>query len=249
MDHRSSSTGIVGQSWMQWSGGKDSAYTLWKLQNESADCVAGLITSMSEEFRRVSMHGVREQLLDAQAAALGLPLHKLLIPKDASLASYSAMIQREMAMLRERGLETCVYGDIFLQDLRQYRESEMQACGLKCAFPIWKEDDTATIAQRIIASGIKAKVVCVSGKFFDQSFLGRDYDHAFLNALPEGVDPCGENGEFHTFVYDSPAYSAPINVALGEIQGHRYTPGGDDEDCDCCKTWDTEFFFQDLLLK
>lgn len=196
----------------------------------------------------MSMHGVREELLDAQAAALGLSLKKLLIPKDASMLAYSAMMQREMRTLREEGVETCVYGDIFLEDLRAYRESEMLDCGLQCSFPIWKEADTATIARSIIGAGIKAKIVCVSGKFFDESYLGRDYDLEFLNSLPEGVDPCGENGEFHTYVYDSPSYKAPINVTLGEIQGHSYTPGKNDEDCECCKTWDTEFLFQDLQL-
>lgn len=233
-------------AWMHWSGGKDSAYTLWRLEDSAS--VGGLITSMSEEFRRVSMHGVREALLDTQAEALGLQLKKLLIPKDASMEAYSAMMKREMGALRETGVETCIYGDIYLEDLRAYRESEMEACGLKCSFPIWKEADTATIARSIIDAGIKAKIVCVSGKFFDASYLGKDYDLDFLNSLPEGVDPCGENGEFHTFVYDSPSYKAPINVALGEIQGHSYTPGGDDDDCDCCKTWDTEFLFQDLQL-
>lgn len=233
---------------MHWSGGKDSAYALWKLISQDAESVGGLITSMSEEFRRISMHGVREELLDAQAEALGLPIQKLLIPKAASMAAYGEMMQREMGALRERGMRTCVFGDIYLEDLRKYREEEMHACQLECDFPIWKEADTATIAQRIIESGVKAKVVCVSGKHFDSSFLGRDYDAAFLKDLPEGVDPCGENGEFHTFVYDSPLFSAPIPLMLGKVTGHSYTPGDGDEDQDCCKTWDTEFYFQDLLL-
>jgi len=237
----------MNKPWMHWSGGKDSAYTLWKVLQDSPNSVGGLITSMSEEFRRVSMHGVREELLDAQASALGLPLHKLLIPKDASMADYGVMMQREMTALKEQGMSSCIFGDIFLEDLKAYRESEMTNCGLSCEFPIWKECDTATLAQKIIDSGVKAKIVCVSGKFFDSSFLGKDYDLDFLNNLPEGVDPCGENGEFHSFVYDSPLYHETIPVTLGEKVDRTYTPGGhDDEDCDCCKTWDTEFYFQDL---
>ncbi|GAA5497353.1 hypothetical protein Rhal01_03547 [Rubritalea halochordaticola] len=235
-------------AWMHWSGGKDSAFALAKVLEAAPGSVAGLVTSMSEEFRRVSMHGVREELLDAQAERLGLPLQKLLIPKDASMAAYGEMMQREMAALRELGAETCIFGDIFLEDLKAYREKEMEGCQLKCEFPIWKLTDTQELARQIIESGVKAKIVCVSGKYFDRSFLGRDYDIDFLNALPEGVDPCGENGEFHSFVYDSPLYHSPIEIREGEVSDRSYTPGEGDEDCDCCKTWDTEFYFQDLQL-
>lgn len=233
---------------MHWSGGKDSAYALARVLEATPDRVAGLVTSMSEEFRRVSMHGVREDLLDVQAERLGLPMHKLLIPKDASMAAYGEMMKLEMGRLREQGAEVCIFGDIFLEDLKAYREKEMEACQLRCEFPIWKAADTQTLAMQIIESGVKAKVVCVNGKYFDRSFLGRDYNISFLNDLPEGVDPCGENGEFHTFVYDSPLYHSPIAVRNGAVIDRSYIPGEGDDDCDCCKSWDTEFYFQDLQL-
>ena len=239
------------QGWMHWSGGKDSAYTLWKLAQDQNHHVCGLVTSMSEEFRRISMHGVREELLDAQASALKLPVHKLLLPKDCTMADYDSYMLDELSKLKKQGAQACYFGDIFLEDLKAYREKQMTTAGLASHFPIWQENDTMQMAKDIIASGVKAVIVCVSGKFFDPNFLGQEYDLDFLNNLPEGVDPCGENGEFHTFVYDSPLFSTPLHIQKGEAVNRTYTPGGspeDDEDCDCCKTWDTEFHFLDITL-
>jgi len=142
-----------------------------------------------------------------------------------------------------------IFGDIFLEDLKEYRENLIHQTGMRSAYPIWKECDTYELAHRIIKAGIKAVIVCVSGKFFDPGFLGREYDESFIRDLPEGVDPCGENGEFHTFVYDSPMYKSPINFKLEETVDKTYETNSEDEDCDCCQTWDTQFHFQELTLK
>lgn len=237
-------------TWLHWSGGKDSAYALSKLTQQGGE-LGGIVTALSSEFRRISMHGVREELLEAQAESLGLPLHKIFIPRDCNMETYSAMISSEMAYLKTKGATRCAFGDIFLEDLKVYRQKQMNACQLEASFPIWKEADTATMAKSIIESGIQAIVVCVSGKHFDSSFVGRPYDFEFLNSLPEGVDPCGENGEFHSYVYDSPNFSQPIPVKLGEAVNKLYTPASEEEDepeCGAKPAWDTEFFFQDLGL-
>lgn len=236
-------------TWLHWSGGKDSAYALYQLsKQEKAD---GLVTSLSSEFRRISMHGVREELLEAQAKAMELPLHKIFIPRDCSMEDYNAVLTREMNALKEKGATRCAFGDIFLEDLREYRQKQMDAVEFATSFPIWKKADTLTMARSIIDAGIKAIIVCVNGKHFDKSFVGREYDHDFLNDLPEGVDPCGENGEFHSFVYDSPNFSSPIPLIRGEKVDKLYTPASDEDDepeCGAKPAWDTQFYFQDLLL-
>lgn len=240
---------MIDSTWLHWSGGKDSAYALSKLAQDNQ--LAGIVTSLSSEYRRISMHGVREELLEAQAEALGLPLHKIFIPRDCNLADYDAVLGSEMMALKAKGATHCAFGDIFLEDLRTYRQKQMDTCQLKTTFPIWKEADTATMARSIIDSGIKAIVVCVSGKHLNSSFVGRPYDHHFLNDLPDGVDPCGENGEFHSYVYDSPDFSLPIPVKVGEIVNKLYTPSSkeeDDPECGAKPAWDTEFLFQDLQL-
>jgi uncharacterized protein (TIGR00290 family) len=236
-------------TWLHWSGGKDSAYALYQLSKQGK--LGGLVTSLSSEFRRISMHGVREELLEAQAAAIGLPLHKIFIPRDCSMEDYNKVLSQEMEALKSKGATRCAFGDIFLEDLRDYRQKQMDDVQLATAFPIWKEADTLTMAKSIIASGVKAIIVCVNGKYFDKSFVGREYDASFLNDLPEGVDPCGENGEFHSFVYDSPNFSAPIPIKLGDKVDKLYTPASDEEDepeCGATPAWDTQFYFQDLLL-
>lgn len=236
-------------NWLHWSGGKDSAYALYKLQQTNT--VSGLVTSLSAEFRRITMHGVREELLEAQAKALNLPLHKMFIPKDANLEKYNALFLSEMNQLKIKGATSCAFGDIYLEDLRAYREKQMKPCQLDTDFPIWNEADTKTMARSIIQSGIKAIVVCVSGKHFDKSFVGRQYDLKFLDALPTAVDPCGENGEFHTFVYDAPSFSAPIPIQLGDKVDKLYTPSSKEDDapeCGAQPDWDTQFYFQDLRL-
>ncbi|MFC5050986.1 ATP-binding protein [Rubritalea spongiae] len=236
-------------TWLHWSGGKDSAYALTQLSKEKTPY--GLVTSLSEEFRRVSMHGVREELLEAQAQALGLPLHKMFIPRDCSMQDYDQLLSSEMELLKSKGATHCAFGDIFLEDLRIYRQKQMDSVQLETTFPIWKEANTAIMAKRIIDSGIKAIIVCLNGKHFPKSFLGRKYDINFLNDLPPGVDPCGENGEFHTFVYDAPIFNSSIPIELGEKIDKLYTPASQEDDepeCGATPAWDTQFYFQDLYL-
>lgn len=236
-------------TWLHWSGGKDSAYALYKFtQNEN---VAGLVTSLSTEFRRISMHGVREELLEAQASAIDLPLHKMFLPRDCSMQEYNELLAKEMATLKQLGATCCAFGDIYLEDLRAYRKKQMVDCQLATHFPIWKKEDTSTLARSIIDAGIKAIVVCISGKHFNKSFVGSEYDHAFLNDLPEGVDPCGENGEFHTFVYDAPNFETPVSIQIGDKVDKLYTPASNEDDsseCGAKPSWDTSFYFQDLVL-
>lgn len=236
-------------TWLHWSGGKDSAYALSKLSQQGK--LGGLVTSLSSEFRRISMHGVKEELLEAQAAAIRLPLHKMFIPRDCSMQDYDQLLSSEMELLKSKGATCCAFGDIYLEDLRAYRQKQMDAVQLETTFPIWKEANTTVMAKRIIDSGIKAIVVCVNGKHFPKSFLGREFDIDFLNDLPQGVDPCGENGEFHTFVYDSPNFSSPIPIQLGEQVDKLYTPASEEDDepeCGAKPAWDTQFYFQDLHL-
>jgi len=233
---------------MHWSGGKDSAYALWKVLQEQELCVEGLVTNLSSEFRRISMHGVKEVLLDCQAAAMVLPVEKLMLPQDCSMKDYDRLVIETLQGLKQRDGEVHIFGDIFLEDLKMYRDQLVEKAGVKACYPIWQECQTPELARRIIDAGIKAVVVCVSGKFFNPSWLGREYDEAFLADLPSGVDPCGENGEFHTFVYDCPMFTKPIDFKLEQTVNRNYAPNKEDEDCDCCKTWDTEFFFQEISL-
>lgn len=239
------------QTWFHWSGGKDSAYALWRLMQQQE--VHGLVTSFSGAHKRVSMHGVPERLVDAQALALGLPLHKFYLPEGCSMDDYDAIIAREMAALKTQGASHCAFGDIFLEDLKKYREKQIQAAGLECQFPIWQEADTTTLAERIIDAGIEASVVCINSKKVPAELIGQRYDRDFLAALPANVDPCGENGEFHSFVTHAPNFSAPIPITLGEVMATSYQPADQEEAddkarCGAKASWDTEFLFQSLNL-
>ncbi|MFC4996072.1 hypothetical protein [Rubritalea tangerina] len=168
------------------------------------------------------------------------------------MEDYNTLLLHEMNTLKQQGATTCAFGDIFLEDLKAFREKQMQQAQLQSSFPIWKQADTTTLAKTIIDAGIKAVLVCINGKFFDSTFLGREYDLDLLNDLPPGVDPCGENGEFHTFVYDAPHFSSPIPITLGAKVDKLYTPNSEESDepeCGATPAWDTTFHFQDLLLE
>ena len=202
-----------------WSGGKDSALAL--LQTRSSYDIRYLLTTFSETTRRVSMHGVREVLLDLQAAAIGIPLRKVILPQAASVEIYDDCIAKALGDLT--GINTAVYGDIFLQDLRTYRENALQKLGWEAVFPLW-ERPTRPLLLDFIDRGFKAVVVCVDGARLDASFAGRMLDRAFLDALPPDVDPCGENGEFHSFVFDGPLFRGALSFHIGEIVCRSY-PG------------------------
>jgi uncharacterized protein (TIGR00290 family) len=198
-----------------WSGGKDSAMALHALR-AARDCrITALLTTITEEYDRISMHGVRRALLEQQAESLGLPLHAVLIPPQCINAIYEQRMKEALAEHSGRGVRRVAFGDIFLEDLRVYREKNLALVGMEALFPIWKRD-TRELAQEFVRQGFRAITVCVDPRVLDASFAGRELDASFFADLPAGVDPCGENGEFHTFVFDGPIFKAPIAVRLGK---------------------------------
>ncbi len=201
---------------LAWSGGKDSAVALYGLQQTRRHEVIALLTTVTEGYDRISMHGVREVLLDQQAASLGLPLSKVRIPASSSMEEYETKMRETLAHYRGMGVSSVVFGDIFLEDLKEYRERKMSQIGMKAVFPIWKKD-TAELAREFIDLGFKAVITCVDSHALDGRFAGRVFDEQFLRELPAGVDPCGENGEFHSFVYDGPIFRKPVPHVKGEV--------------------------------
>lgn len=198
-----------------WSGGKDSALALRSIQEAGRYRVDALLTTMTEEYNRISVHGVRRSLLQAQAASLGLPLKTAKIPKSCSNADYEAVMTRVFSGFGDNGIGTVAAGDIFLEDVRLYRERLLERAGMKASFPLWRRD-TGELAHEFIRSGFKATVSCVDTFALDGSFAGRAFDEQFLADLPESVDPCGENGELHTFVGDGPLFRCPVALEVGE---------------------------------
>jgi uncharacterized protein (TIGR00290 family) len=198
-----------------WSGGKDSAMALHALR-AAPDCrIAALLTTVTEEYDRISMHGVRRALLERQAESLGLPLHAVLIPPQCINATYEERMKEALAKHFARGVRRVAFGDIFLDDLRAYRENNLAKIGMQALFPIWKRD-TRELAREFVRQGFRAITVCVDPRVLDASFAGRELDAAFFAELPPGVDACGENGEFHTFVFDGPVFKTPIAFHIGE---------------------------------
>jgi uncharacterized protein (TIGR00290 family) len=199
-----------------WSGGKDSAMALHALLQRSDERVASLLTTVTEGYDRISMHGVRRELLLRQAQSLGLPLHEVRIPPQCSNAIYEARMQEALLIHYSAGIRAVAFGDIFLEDLRQYREQNLARLGMTALFPIWKRD-TRELIRHFHAAHFRAIAVCVDPKVLDRSFAGRELDESFFHDLPPSVDPCGENGEFHTFVFDGPIFANPIPVRPGEV--------------------------------
>jgi uncharacterized protein (TIGR00290 family) len=201
---------------LSWSGGKDSALALHQLGGSTRFRVAGLLTTVTEDYDRISMHGVRRRLLERQVEALGLPLTTVGIPPAAANQAYEERMGAALAGLREGGVRTVAFGDLFLEDIRRYRETMLAGAGMAATFPLWGRD-TAALAREFLALGFRAVVTCVDCQQLDGAFVGRDYDAAFLHDLPPGVDPCGENGEFHTFVFDGPGFREPVPLRRGEV--------------------------------
>ena len=199
-----------------WSGGKDSAMALYNILQDSRYEVVGLMTTVTEGYDRISMHGVRCALLEDQARRLGIALEKVLISKDATNEEYESKMKMLLDKYRVLGVTSVVFGDIFLEDLRKYREDKLKLAGMRGIFPLWKRD-TVQLADEFLTLGFKAIITCVDSKVLDGSFAGRDFDESFLNDLPPGIDPCGENGEFHSFVYDGPIFKDSAPVSRGEI--------------------------------
>jgi uncharacterized protein (TIGR00290 family) len=201
---------------LSWSSGKDSAWTLHVLRRTPGIEVVGLLTTINEAHGRVAMHAVREELLEAQAAAAGLPLWKVRIPDACSNERYEKAMGEALKRALGEGIRAVAFGDLFLEDIRAYRVERMRGTGIEPIFPIWGLP-TAELARSMIAAGLQARLTCVDPKVLDRSFAGRSFDAAFLNDLPAGVDPCGERGEFHTFAWSGPMFERPVPVRVGEI--------------------------------
>lgn len=201
---------------LSWSGGKDCAYALHQLRRKGDYEVAGVLTTVTEGYDRISMHGVRRALLEAQAEALGLPLVVVTIPKVCDNGTYEQAMRDMLLAQREAGVTAVAFGDLFLEDLKLWREEKMAQVEMGAVFPIWQMD-TAALARAFIEEGFRTILSCVDTEVLDASFAGREYDASLLDDLPPTVDPCGENGEFHSFTWDGPIFSAPIRVTRGEV--------------------------------
>ena len=199
-----------------WSGGKDSAMALYTLLQQNSVSIVSLLTTVTEGYERISMHGVRRELLHRQAASLRMPLHEVFIPPQCANAIYEARMEGAMRRYLSQGIHRVAFGDIFLEDLRLYREQNLARVGMQALFPIWKRD-TRDLVGKFCALGFRSIVVCVDSRVLDPSFAGRELDASFVDDLPPNVDPCGENGEFHTFVFDGPIFAEPVRFTLGEI--------------------------------
>jgi len=227
--------GPLEKVWLAWSSGKDSAWALHTLRpgedladregrgdrDAHAGCpgpavkVVGLLTTVTGAYERVSMHGVREGLLVKQAEAAGLPLRRVIIPPDCTNALYEEFMERAMADAWAEGVKAVVFGDLFLADVRAYRERQLARAGMRAVFPLWGKG-TATLAHEMIRGGLGARLTCLDPRVMPRELAGHLFDEELLERLPPGVDPCGENGEFHTFVFAGPMFSAPIPVEVGE---------------------------------
>ena len=204
------------KTWMSWSSGKDSAFALYELKKQENIEVVGLLTTVNETYGRVAMHAVRESLLIRQAKELGLPLHIVSIPPGCSNELYAARMSKLIGRAIDAGVEAMAFGDLFLEDIKKYREDMLAPTAMRPLFPLWQRP-TGQLAHEMIEAGQKAIITCVDPRKLAASFAGRKFDLSFLADLPTEVDPCGENGEFHSFVYESPLFKSPIAIQVGEI--------------------------------
>ena len=237
-----------------WSSGKDSALALYKVLQNSEFEITCLLTSVNQQFQRISMHGVRVELLEQQAESLGIPLEIMQIPEMPTMEAYENVMNETLTKLKNQGVTHSIFGDILLEDLRKYREEQLAKIGFEAVFPLW-QIPTAELIQEFIGLGFKTIVVCVNERFLDKSFVGRVIDQDFINDLPENVDVCGENGEFHTFTFDGPIFSKPIDFEIGEIVYRKYEKPKQEESTETtCKTassdvFDFGFWYCDLIAK
>ena len=206
---------------LSWSGGKDSLMALWKVPAEYE--VVGLLTNLNQQQDRVSVHGIRRHLIEAQAAAIGLPLHFVMLTSSPSNAEYEELVKNALLPFQAQGITHIIYGDLFLQDIRQYRDHFFQRQGMQTVYPLWGID-THKLVHEFVDAKFRASIACVDTTQLDPQFIGRTFDNDLLRELPASVDPCGENGEFHTFAFDGPLFKQPVQVTLGEtwLQDGRF---------------------------
>ncbi|MDF1655385.1 MAG: adenine nucleotide alpha hydrolase [Coxiellaceae bacterium] len=202
-------------TWLSWSSGKDSAWALCQMQQNPDIEVSGLFTTVNQKRDRVAMHGVRHSLLEQQAQQLNLPLHTIYIPEPCDNDTYLSVMQMFIDKAEHTQVKQMAFGDLFLEDIRSYRESQLESTSIKPVFPLWLKP-TKQLAVDMINAGLKAKLTCVDTKQISAEFVGREFDRDLLSDLPDSVDPCGENGEFHTFVYDCPLFAKPIETQTGQ---------------------------------
>jgi len=230
-----------------WSGGKDSALALYHVLKDEKFDITKLITTVNSKYDRISMHGVRSELLIAQGEEIGIPIEKILVPEMPSMEDYDAIMKNQLSQLKKEHITHSIFGDIFLEDLRAYRENKLKEVGLKAYFPLWQRD-TKEIVNEFIDLGFKTMVVCVKSELLSQDFTGRIIDKDFLKDLPKNVDPCGENGEFHTFVFDGPIFNKPIQFKLGEKVYKEYESPKDNNDVfSTSSSTPAGFYFCDLI--
>ncbi|MBN2668957.1 MAG: diphthine--ammonia ligase [Bacteroidales bacterium] len=209
------------QAIFNWSGGKDSALALYTVQQQQQYHIVQLLTSVNKEHQRVSMHGVRLSLLKQQSQALGLPLDILWLPEQTEMSDYEVNLKNSMQTLSDRGIKTSIFGDIFLEDLKAYREMQLSKVDMQAVFPLWGKP-TSYVVQHFIDLGFKAIITAVDANVIDQSFVGEIITPELIKALPKSVDPCGENGEFHSFVFDGPNFNKTIHFKKGKIVHKTY---------------------------
>jgi uncharacterized protein (TIGR00290 family) len=208
-------------AYMNWSGGKDSALCLYKSLLSKQFDINYLLTSVNAVHNRISMHGVRRSLLEAQAKAIGIPLVTVELSEQPGMEEYEQQMTSKVNELKRSGCTHAIFGDIFLEDLRKYREEKLASAGIECIFPLWKIS-TTTLVHEFISLGFKSLIVCVNEEYLDKSFCGRVIDESFLADLPSNVDPCGENGEFHSFVFEAPIFKEAIRLSKGDIVYKKY---------------------------
>ena len=233
-----------------WSGGKDASMALWETLTNSNIKVERLLTTINKQLQRVTMHGVPLSLMQRQAELIGISLQTVELPENISMSKYNDVMQEVGENHKSEGITEYIYGDINLVDLRDFRNEELKKVGLSASYPLWNKN-TTQLANNFISNGFKAIVVAANSKLLTESFVGREFDSSFLNDLPEGVDPCGENGEFHTFVYDGPIFKSPILFKKGQTTYQTYNPKEEDDQCFCTEenpdsNWDKGFWFCDL---
>ncbi len=234
---------------MNWSGGKDSALALYYASRSEHFTGYQLLTNINEQLGRVSMHGVRTELLIAQANRLRLPLEMLRLPGDVSMEVYNTCMQIMMQTFANQGMTDAIFGDILLEDLRLYREKQLQQAGIKPWFPLWQRNTTELIHE-FVDLGFRAVLVCVNAEKLSRDFVGEELTLDLIKEFPETVDPCGENGEYHSFVYDAPNFLSPIAYQKGEVVHRTYASAidTDSHNSEPVNRWDIGFWYQDLLL-